>query len=366
MKKLNLDSKKLIGVTAVIFLIILVSIIAMVRNRTPQEETVAAYRYSNVAEQVLADEVIVYLQNVAGLGEAISIEMGNEAVEIYRSIIRSNVDVVNDDHTQAIQVRIETALEKYAAEYDEDLSAENITALSAGITEIIWKSILSQLESITEDVEMSEYFYLVESLEQQIQDLENNKMKVSINANIKNNKELTADELLSTVNGMTDEEMRELAESFGLSLEDLQALLSAYGNSLSKELEKELETKIAEIKKELSAEVSSEIQKNSGKVEAGKDGSAGKNGQDGKDGKDGSSGKDGSDGKTTYIAYADDMSGSGFSLTPTETSKYVGTCITNETVQPRNYASYSNWQLYRTYIITTTVDSNNVTTVHIN
>lgn len=365
MKKLNLNFKKLniVIIAAIVFLLIFVSIIIMAKSRDPKEESVETYSYSNVAEQVLADEVIVYLQNVADLGDAISTEMGNEAVEIYRSIIRSNVDVVNNDHTQAIQERIETALEKYAAEYDETLSIEDISALSAGITELIWQSILSQIESVTtEDVDMSEYFYLVESLEQQIQELEDHKMKVSIKANIQNNTEFTADELLATVNGMTDDELRELAESLGISIEELQALLSAYGNDLSKELD----SKIAELKKELSNEVASEIKKNYENVEDGKDGSNGKNGKDGKDGNNGKDGKNGSDGKTTYIAYADDMNGNGFSLTPTETSKYVGTCITSESVQPKNSAAYSNWQIYRTYIITTTVDENNVTTVHIN
>lgn len=363
MKKLKLNFKKLqIGITAAIFLVIIVFIIMIARSKTPKEEIVESYSYSNVAEQVLADEVIVYLQYVAGLGDAISIEMGNEAVAIYRSIIRSNVDTVNDDHTKAIQERIETVLEKYASKYDEDLSVENITALSAGITEIIWKSILSQIESVTEDVEMSEYFYLIESLEQQIKELENSKMKVSINANIKNNKELTADELLSTVNGMTDEEMRELAESFGISMEDLQKLLNTYNNNLNKELE----NKITELERELLTKVTSEIQKNNGKAEDGKNGVNGKNGKDGSDGKDGNDGKDGSNGKTTYIAYADDINGTGFSLTPTETSKYVGTCITDDAAAPKDYAAYSNWQIYRTYIITTTVDEYNVTTVHIN
>lgn len=357
MKKLNL--KKLqIGIAAVIFLVILAIIITMVKNRAPKEEAVETYSYSNVAEQVLADEVFIYLHNTAGLGDAISVEMGNEAVKIYRSIIRSNVDAVNNGHTQAIQEQIETALEKYATEYDEDLSVEDAAALSAGITELIWQSILSQVESVTEDVEMSEYFYLVESLEQQIQDLEDRKMKVSINANIKNNTELTADELLSMVNGMTDEEIEALVKSMGLSLEELQKLLGSYQPDSSKEIDKEIDSKLEEELNTLKKELKKEL--------AGNEGSDGKDGKSGKDGSNGKNGEDGKDGKTTYIAYADSLDGSGFSLTPTETSKYVGTCITSDSVQPKNFTSYSNWQIYRTYIITTTVDENNVTTVHIN
>ncbi|MDE7021827.1 MAG: hypothetical protein K2P23_13155, partial [Lachnospiraceae bacterium] len=84
------------------------------------------------------------------------------------------------------------------------------------------------------------------------------------------------------------------------------------------------------------------------------------------DGQNGKDGMDGTHGKTTYIAYADSPDGTGFSLTPTETSKFVGTCITDASQQPADYQSYENWQIYRTYIITTTTDENNVTTVHIN
>lgn len=85
-------------------------------------------------------------------------------------------------------------------------------------------------------------------------------------------------------------------------------------------------------------------------------------GQDGADGKDG---ENGADGKTTYVAYADNKAGDGFSLVPTETSKYIGTCATTDETQPTNAAAYGNWQLYRNYIITSVTDENNNTTLYI-
>lgn len=275
---------------------------------------------------------------------------GNEAVETYRSIVRSDVDEVNDDHTQAIQDRIGTALKEFAAEEDMTIAAGDITSLSAGVTELIWKSVLNQIEVVTENVEESEYFYLAESLQQQIKELDERKTKLSIRANINNKADLSAEELLKLVNGMTDRELEEFAKSLGISLDDLK-------EEMQKDILKEVETKYG------------------GKTQGGNNGSNGANGKDGKDGndgkagkdgKDGENGKDGEDGKSTYIAYADDRYGAGFSLTPTETTKYVGSCITTNSTQPTDPREYSNWQEYRAYIITVTTDENDVTTVHIN
>ena len=84
-------------------------------------------------------------------------------------------------------------------------------------------------------------------------------------------------------------------------------------------------------------------------------------GEDGKDGKDGTAG---TDGKTTYIAYAEDAHGTGFSLTPTENSRYIGSCLSASDSQPDDAGEYE-WQEYRTYILSVTTDENNVTTLHI-
>lgn len=96
----------------------------------------------------------------------------------------------------------------------------------------------------------------------------------------------------------------------------------------------------------------------------GRDGKEGKEGEKGEAGKDGLDGKDGVNGQTTFIAYAEDAAGKGFSLTPTENSKCIGTCMTMDTTQPMKPASYT-WQVYRTYIITSAVDDQGVTTLYI-
>lgn len=71
MKKL-LNLKTLQIAMAVLILIILMIIIVVIKGKMPKEETVETYSYNNVAEQVLADEVIVYLQDTAGFGDGIS------------------------------------------------------------------------------------------------------------------------------------------------------------------------------------------------------------------------------------------------------------------------------------------------------
>lgn len=302
-KLLNLKTLQ-IGV-AVMIVLILVIIMAVIRFKTPKTEPMEKYDYT-VTEQVLADEVIVYLQNAAGLGEVSSAKTANEAVESYNRIIRSNVDVVNGDHTQAIKERIGTALEKYTAENDEELSAGDITALSAGVAEIVWQTVLSQVETVTENVEESEYFYLAESLQQQIQELEERKMKVSIRANIKNNTELTPDELLSMVEGMTDKELEELAKSMGLSMEELQKLLESYQS----DTDKEVDSKLKELEKELTKEL---------------EGSDGKDGANGKDGEKGEAGKDGTIGKSVFVRYSENANGMNMTESPTSKTKYMGT-----------------------------------------
>ena len=131
-------------------------------------------------------------------------------------------------------------------------------------------------------------------------------------------------------------------------------------DSVKEDVDKEIDNIKSELEKELKDSI-----KDGKDGKDGKEGTAGKNGQDGKNGKDGKDGEKGQDGKSTYVAYADDASGNGFSRTPTETSKYIGTCITTADRQPSNASEYGNWQLYRNYIITSATDENNNTTLYI-
>ena len=90
-----------------------------------------------------------------------------------------------------------------------------------------------------------------------------------------------------------------------------------------------------------------------------------KDGKDGTAGAKGAAGEPGETGKSTYIAYADDATGKGFSLTPTENTRCIGTCVTTDASQPTKPSAYT-WQIYRTYIITSATDENDVTTLYIN
>lgn len=336
----------------------------------PEKEGNGTDKNYNEVEQQIADSVKSYLSLYIELTEEEAAQAADAAVENYNIIMSSGVDVVNDSHTDVIKKRIGEALT--LIEETKNLTEDEFEGLAAGITEIIWNAVLSQIEESVvpdEDDYKQEYLYLTESIQKQIDALAEQKMKIHISAHIKDEDDdgIDASALLAAIDTMTDDDLERLAAALGLSPEELQKLINTNNLNLDKELEKRLEG----LKKELSEEFLQKYSNmNTNKTgtngAAGQNGTNGKNGKDGKDGQNGKDGMDGTNGKTTYIAYADSPDGTGFSLTPTETSKFIGTCITDADRQPTNFESYENWQIYRTYIITTTTDENNVTTVHIN
>lgn len=326
MKKMNLKKPQIYIAAAVILVLMLT--VAVIRIKVSRKEPAEKYSYSNVAEQVLADEVTVYLQNAAGLGEEYGAKTANEAVESYRLILRSDVDAVNGDHTDAIQERIGTSIREYAG--DENLKEEDITALSAGVAEIVWQTVLSQIETATGNVEESDYFYLAESLQGQIKELEERKMKVTIRANVNNHTDLTPGELLSMMDGMSDQELEEFAESMGLSMEELQKLLESYQSDTDKETESKL--------KEMEEKLTREIRENEG--EDGKDGN---NGAQGEQGEQGEEGKTGNTGKSVFIRYSEKENGERMTESPTAATKYMGTYTgTKASTNPSDYS----WSQY--------------------
>ena len=310
MKKINLTTKRQIYI-AVAIILVLMSAVTAIRIKVSGEETAEAYSYSNVIEQVLADEVTAYLQNAADLGEETGANTGanvaNEAVESYRLIIRSDVDAVNDDHTSAIQERILSTLQKSTGE--KELTEENMTALSAGVAEIVWQTVLSQIQKATENVEESDYFYLAESLQEQINELEQRKMKISVHADISNNTELTSEDILSMINGMTDQELKQMTESLGLAEEDIQELLESYQS----DADKEMDSKLKEVEQKLMQEI---------RESRGQDG---KNGEKGIQGEQGEKGEGGTNGKSIFVRYSENANGDGMTERPMSTSKYMGT-----------------------------------------
>ena len=321
-------------------------------------------------EQKLADRTMAYLDSYIELPVATKNELADAAVQNYRIVMASGTDTITDEITRAIQDRLRSSM-LALIENSDQLSEEDLEGLSAGITEIIWDVVLGQLQQYvdTADVGSSKenYDYLIESLQKQIEDLRKQKTKVSINARINSYGNLDPEAL-------SEEELQLLAEKMGVSVPEIIDMINSATTRTDKDLVDKLEKELNELRKELQKEIQQEISTSERQTQTttngkdgkdGIDGKNGKNGTDGKDGINGKDGKDGSDGKTTYIGYADDPSGTNFSLTPTETSKYVGTCITSESTQPTDYAAYSNWQEYRAYVITATTDDSGVTTVHI-
>lgn len=346
--------KKLIiclaGVLAILILILSAAFLSRKKEQVP------VYEYDTI-EQQIADDVKAFLALYIELPDDVSAQIADEAVKNYDIIMTSDIDVVNDDHTDAIKQRIRESM-LLLIENSQTLSDEILDGLSSGIAEIIWNAILGQIEAVSGTNNVQEYIYLTESIQEQINELTKKSeslqnMKISIQADIPDadtSTELNKESLLAAIDTMNDDELRELAKALGISLDELYTLINANNTDFNKLLEEKLTA--------LEKKIETEIKKNNSSTNT-----AIKNGTNGKDGKDGSDGKDG---KATYVAYADDMNGTGFSLTPTETTKYIGTCVTSSQTQPRDYASYSNWQIYRTYIITTTTDEKGVTTVHIN
>ena len=364
MKKWNLKTWQILIAAAILLILVIIMIVVTAKEKPSEENEIEEYAYT-VKEQVLADEVMVYLQGaVEGLGEAASAKTANEAVESYRLILQSDADLVTEDHTQAIQDRISKVLNEYVGK-DAALSEADIPGLSAGVAEIVWKSILSQIESVTENVEESEYYYLAESMQQQIKELEERKMKVSIRADIKNNTDLTPEELLSMIEGMSDEEIEALAKSMGLSLDELYQLLESgsVGDKeleellakLKKEMEKEFDQRLDKIDKEIAANGVNGNNGSNGNSAQASNGASGKGGTNGKDGKDGQDGKDGKDGKagqngdSIFIRYSEDSTGKSMTEKPTASSKWMGTYVgANASTNPADYT----WTRYSDATIT--------------
>lgn len=387
--KFNLDSNKtkiMAGAALLALILCIVIAVSVLANRGAEKE-VKTYDY-NATEQALADEVKAYLAQYMDLQEQTSNDIADTAVQSYRTVMMSDADVINDEITDAVRKRVRNAI-FVLVDHPDQLTDDTLDALASGVTEIIWQAVMSQLSEneliVSENDRKEEYDYLIQSLQEQIDDLNERKTKISINARIIDNtgEDFTDDAVLgafrATMKNMSDEEILELAEKLGISETQLRRLMESYFDESIKELDDKLADEIDDLRRRFEREIASMSSKTGEtgrtgakgekgeKGEEGAKGEKGETGAKGEKGENGVDGADGNDGKTTYIAYADDVTGKNFSLTPTETSRYVGTCITTEGTQPADYSRYSNWQEYRTYIITSTTDPDTgVTTVHIN
>ena len=248
--------------------------------------------------------------------------------------------------------------------YITGISQEEKEAFVSGINKLIFDTILNQLEQSTiagTEGYQEEYQVLTKSLQTQIDELKKKSTAINITAHIKNNDKEIAD---------TKNEIKDVSDELASMKQAIENMTNGEGGKNGTDGKNGVNGKDG-------ADGKDGIDGKNGAD--GKDGADGKNGVDGKDGingkdgadgkdgrdgRDGTDGKNGADGKSTYIAYADDSSGKGFSLVPTETSKYIGSCVTASASQPTDASQYK-WQLYRSYIIQSETDADNNTTIYI-
>lgn len=327
-RNLNKFGKYKIYIGCGVLLIVSGGLIFNYMQTQPQPvEEVKTYVYENEMETYLAENVGEYLGQHVLLKDEEKSALADIAVKTYDTILSSGIEVVTEEHTAAIEERIAGALKNVIS--DEEVTDEDMTLLASGISQLIWDTVKIQLdESVSEkDGQQNEkYERLSSSLQSQIDSLEQKMDNLRISANIKiDSSEKVMEESKKEIYKSVDQEMASMEENI---LDNVEEEMTQTKN-----------------------EIMLEMKNKYGNV---------------KNGKDGISGKDGADGKTSYIAYADDEKGNGFSLTPTETSRYIGTCISSSATAPKDVKEYKNWQPYRNYVMTTTTDENGVTTLHIN
>lgn len=314
--------------------------------------------YGTYVESKLADDVIMYLSGCDALDDAGRAALADYSVKTYNMVLQSGTDAITDEHSAALAGMFKEQLIEYA----DGLPEADIDALSNGISSYVWEAVLLSLEiykkgDMTPDYE-GEYLALAESLQEQIDTLEEKKMNIHITARLKEDEEAAAAASKETEAVFT----RYMNGALNTVNTGIDKRIDDMESDITKIISSEVKNNVADEMDSMKSEITSEL-KNS--IKNGTNGTNGKDGASGRDGRDGKNGEDGQDGKSTYIAYADDAYGRGFSLTPTETSKYIGTCVTTADRQPTSASSYSNWQLYRNYIITSTTDENNNTTLYI-
>ena len=227
MKKIDLKgliSNKAVLIGLVASIVILGTSFALNTYSKEKAKETVTYDYDEV-EQQLAEEVKEYLAQYLELSEQTSSDIADVAVQNYNIVVSSNVDTINDEITDAVKGRIISTMEALINQ-PEVLTAENLYALSSGVTEIIWNKILDQLNqsdhAMLEEYR-DEYLYLSQSLQEQINSLKENKAKISINANIidKTQQEITSEKLLAGIENMSDEERKLLANELGISDDEI-------------------------------------------------------------------------------------------------------------------------------------------------
>lgn len=293
LKKLKTLPKnvKTTGIIAAV-VIMIIGISFAVKNK---EEPVTTRQYT-VSEEKLANEVKEYLGEYILIEDSESQQITETAVDAYEKIVSSGVSTLTDEHVRVLQDSIESVLNDCVT--DEQISNEEKEALSSGIAQIILDTILKRIENsqYASTVQYKEeYTSLINSLQGQINELQERSYRVNISTNI--------DKTAQKAN-LSDEDLQKIYDSVNKEIADSESTI--YEN---------VDSDMSEIKKEIIREIKSEY----GNIE------------DGKDGKAGANGKDGSDGKSVYIVYSqyangkDESGQTKIAKTPTSTCKYIGT-----------------------------------------
>ena len=371
MKFINEVPKKYLYVLLGVLLSVVAVVVFLVygSDHGDTAETGSKYAYGTYVESKLADDVLRYLSGIDAIDQAAREEIADYSVQNYNAVLGSGTTVVTDGHSEALTGVFRNKLEEYVS---GQLTGEELYALSSGISAYVWQAVLTSLNdykaaAMPPDRD-GEYMELVTSLQAQIKALEEKSMNIHITARIRDDGSDSGNgsagsgyeaEIEKYIGGAYESVNSSVDEKIGSMDDDINKKLDGMKGDISSDLKDSMKDDADRIKSGIAAELEKELKDS---IKNGKDGKEGKEGKEGKDGEDG---KDGENGRSTYVAYADDASGSGFSLTPTETSKYIGTCITTADSQPSEASEYGNWQVYRNYIITSATDENNNTTLYI-
>lgn len=310
------------------------------------------YKYDTYIESKLADDVKEYISQYIALTESDKNQIADFSVQNYKIILSSDVKEITDQHSEALNNKEKNKLLEYITM--DQITESDLDALCNGINSYVWEAVLlvlngSEAEDLKEDY-AEQYNKLKSSLQAQIDDLKNKSIDIHISAKIQGD-EKDYKGIAGAFYENFDAVKSEIEDKYNDDInQKLDAAKSEIENKYSDDINQKLDAAKSEMENKYSNDIDQRLDAAKSELSKELEGKYG-NIKDGANGKDGVDGENGKDGKTTYMAYAETETGQGFSLTPTEKTKYIGTCITDAKEQPKTASSY-NWQLYRTYIIT--------------
>ena len=202
-----------------------------VSHRFRKEEEVAAY---TKAQQKVFDETTSYLVQTLHSGEEDNGKVSALAVKNYDVVIHSDIELLNEDHTDMLQKNMREAV-LYNVSGADVISEAELDIVSTGITEIILRNILSYMESVPEEERATaRYKRLYESIKEQLARLKEKALTVTIKASV-NDAYIDPEIFISVLHSMSDEELKnvvdELASGLGMTPEEINAVFKALASA---------------------------------------------------------------------------------------------------------------------------------------